>query len=237
MRRRARPPSPLEPLAAPARPGPPGRRGRRPARATCAPMPRAAPVMRTILPARDHSHRRRSRPVVAAIAPGDGCVVGRAEPAQPQPVAGGVARPEGRVAAGARRGTSSGSRRAARRCRRICRSIPAVHASCASRVGSSAAMPPGAHVAQRREQVVELALDHADHRGVAEPGVRAEQEEQVGEAGDRRAPVARACSAVHASARRAPVAAADQSATGGSVTWKPVPKMIVSTGCVDCRRR
>ena len=52
------------------------------------------------------------------------------------------------------------------------------------RLGAAAA-----HVPQRRHHVGDLGLDHVDHRAVPEPGVRAEQEEQVREAGDGRAEV------------------------------------------------
>ena len=48
------------------------------------------------------------------------------------------------------------------------------------------------HRAQRVHHVGDLGLDHVDHRAVPEAGVRAEQDEEVREAGDRRCRGARA---------------------------------------------
>ena len=54
-------------------------------------------------------------------------------------------------------------------------------------LGDRGAAP--AHHAQRVDHVVDLGLDHVDHRAVAQAGVGPEQHEQVREAGDRRAEV------------------------------------------------
>ena len=88
-----------------------------------------------------------------------------------------------------RRGTSSRSR-----CSRPCPRMPAlelgVEALLRPRARTSTVVGAvRAHVPQRVQHVGDLRLDHVDHRAVPEPGVRAEQQEQVREAGDRRAEV------------------------------------------------
>ena len=90
-------------------------------------------------------------------------------------------------------------------------------------------------VAQRVHHVGHLGLDHVDHRAVPEPGVRAEQHEQVREAGDGACRGGRAgCppSTRRACGRRG---RGRSRATGMSVTWKPVPKMIASTSMLLAR--
>ena len=56
-----------------------------------------------------------------------------------------------------------------------------------SRRTSKVAMPLALHRPQRAGQVVQVRLDHVDHRAVPEAGVRADHEQQVREAGDGRA--------------------------------------------------
>ena len=111
------------------------------------------------------------------------------------------------------------SSRRARRCRR-----PAPRGGPRAR-----AAPRRAHRLQRVEHVVDLRLDHEHDRGVAETGVRADEEEQVREARRRWCPGRPAC--VPSQARRAcgRRGRACDPTIGMSVTWKPVPKMIVST--------
>ena len=57
------------------------------------------------------------------------------------------------------------------------------------------------------------------------------QQEQVREAGDRRAQVRARAALPRARASERPSRPRTRSAIGMSVTWKPVPKMIVSTSC------
>jgi hypothetical protein len=90
----------------------------------------------------------------------------------------------------------------------IRRSISATNASCASARGSSA-RAPALQVPQRAEQVLDLRLDHVDDGGVAEPRVRPHQDEEVGEAGDRRPQVRASGSPSTPRRASAPVAAAD----------------------------
>ena len=81
--------------------------------------------------------------------------------------------------------------------------------------------------------MLDLRLDHEDDGVVAEAGVRAEQHEQVGEAGERRAEVRLRAPA----ARRRPACGrrgrARARRAAGRSTWKPVPKMIASTCALD----
>ena len=68
---------------------------------------------------------------------------------------------------------------------------------------------------KRVDEVVDLRLDHEDHRGVAEARVRADQEEHVGEVRDRRALVALLAALVEDVGERAAVLAEDALERGG----------------------
>ena len=108
-----------------------------------------------------------------------------------------------------------------------------VVAACASGRISIVSAPRSRMWPQRGQHVRDLRLDHVDHRAVPEPGVRAEQEEQVREAGDRRSPGTRA----GCRARRRRAACRRARGRGGRPgcrsTWKPVPNTIASTCALD----
>ena len=90
--------------------------------------------------------------------------------------------------------------------------------------------PLPVELAQGVDEVVDLRLDHEDHRAVAQAGVRPDQEEQVREAGDGRALVGLLpVSASSARPSDSPSAPKMRSKAGESVTWKPVATTIAST--------
>ena len=86
---------------------------------------------------------------------------------------------------------------------------PSLKSRTASGLDLDGAGAAPAHLLQRRGHVGHLGLDHVDHRAVPEAGVRAEQHEQVREAGDGRAEVG-ARAALPVLVERAAVAAADR---------------------------
>ena len=85
-----------------------------------------------------------------------------------------------------------------------------------------------AHRLQRVHHVGDLGLDHVDHRAVPEPGVRAEQDEEVREARHGEPMWARG-EPSQASASETPSRPRTSRPTGMSMMWKPVPKISAST--------
>ena len=103
--------------------------------------------------------------------------------------------------------------------------MPAAQRCCASGRASSAAAPGGQR-GQVVQDVAELGLDDVDGGVVPEAGVRPDEQAQVGEAGHRGA----AQRGIPAPTPRpaSPRPPAHRPATGMSVTWNPVAKMITS---------
>ena len=81
-------------------------------------------------------------------------------------------------------------------------------------------------MAQGVEDVGDLRLDHEDHARVAQPGVGADHEEQVGEPVHGRALVGLHAVLGKCSASRVPSRPVSFSAIGRSVVWKPVATMM-----------
>ena len=153
---------------------------------------------------------RRAPPVRAAVAAGAGADVARpgSKRAQRAGEAEAEVRPQRRVAARCGRGTSSRSRPRSRPCPPSALDRRRSSASCGLGVTSSADARRARMCASACEHVVGLRLGHVDDRVVAEAGVRPEQEEEVREAGDRRAAVGLRA-AVPVLGQRAALAAAD----------------------------
>ena len=109
---------------------------------------------------------------------------------------------------------------------------PVVEGRLCLRPGVDHGRAAGVHRPQRVHHVGQLRLDDEDDRVVPEQGVRADQQEEVGEAGDRGA-AQRLHPAVapRSSASRRPSRPRKRARRSISVARKPVPQTIVSTSC------